>query len=293
MNKRQDPSAQASTLRIALLAVVFSSLALLLVVATPIKGRRVGRNPASPAPAVKSPIIGNYPNTTVELSGDTTVTPDSPPVNIASVNVSTSTNFKGRLEGDPMTGIVRVTDAHPAGTYAVTVKVFDSGGGSSATTFMLMVITPTTCSALSFSAATNFGAGDTPRSVALGDFNGDGKQDLATANLFSDNVSILLGNGKSGFGAPTNFSVAGGPFWLAVGDFNGDGRQDLAVANVNSDKVSILLGNGIGGFGAATSFDVGDSPTFVAIGDFNGDGKQDLAVPNYNSSNLSILLGDG
>src|SRR6266513_6477830 len=271
MNKRQDPSAQASTLRIALLAVVFSSLALLLVVATPIKGRRVGRNPASPAPAVKSPIIGNYPNTTVELSGDTTVTPDSPPVNIASVNVSTSTNFKGRLEGDPMTGIVRVTDAHPAGTYAVTVKVFDSGGGSSATTFMLTVITPTTCSALSFSAATNFGVGDTPRSVALGDFNGDGKQDLATANLFSDNVSILLGNGNGGFSAATNLGTGISPFSVAVGDFNGDGKQDLAVTNGGPHNVSILLGDGMGGFSAPTNIAVGNDLLSVVVGDFNGD----------------------
>ena len=52
-----------------------------------------------------------------------------------------------------------------------------------------------------FSAATNFGAGDSPFSVAVGDFNGDGKQDLATANSGSSNVSVLLGNGAGSFGA--------------------------------------------------------------------------------------------
>ena len=65
----------------------------------------------------------------------------------------------------------------------------------------------------------------------MGDFNGDGKQDLAVANDSSDNVSILLGNGTGNFSAATNFAVGSGPFSVAVGDFNGDGKQDLAVAN--------------------------------------------------------------
>ena len=58
-----------------------------------------------------------------------------------------------------------------------------------------------------FSAATNFAAGNDPCSVAVGDFNGDGKQDLAVANVTSDNVSILLGDGAGNFGAATNFGV--------------------------------------------------------------------------------------
>ena len=70
-----------------------------------------------------------------------------------------------------------------------------------------------------------------PFSVAVGDFNGDGKQDLAVANDGSDNVSILLGDGAGNFSAPTNFAVGDGPVSVAVGDFNGDGKQDLAVAN--------------------------------------------------------------
>ena len=82
-----------------------------------------------------------------------------------------------------------------------------------------------------FSAPTNFGAGANPDSVAVGDFNGDGKQDLAVANYISNNVSILLGDGAGHFSAPTDFDAGGGPDSVAVGDFNGDGNQDLAVAN--------------------------------------------------------------
>src|SRR2546430_11318010 len=134
---------------------------------------------------ILAPILGNYPNTSLPLSTDTTVTPDAAPANTTSINVSCSTNFKGKLEGYPATGVVRVTDAHPAGTYTVTVRAFDSGGSSATKTFTLMVITPATCALASFAAASNFGTGSVPLSVAVGDFNGDGNQDLATANFNS------------------------------------------------------------------------------------------------------------
>ena len=79
---------------------------------------------------VLTPVLGNYPDTSLLLSTDTTVTPDMAPTNTTSINVSTSTNFKGTLEGNPTSGVVRVTDAHPAGMYTVTVSAFDSGGAS-------------------------------------------------------------------------------------------------------------------------------------------------------------------
>jgi FG-GAP-like repeat/FG-GAP repeat len=146
---------------------------------------------------------------------------------------------------------------------------------------------------VAFTAATNFGAGVRPRFVAVGDFNGDGRQDLAVANQLSANVSILLGNGNGTFGGATNFGVGFTPFAVAVGDFNGDGRQDLAVANQGSATVSILLGNGDGTFDAAMNFGAGSAPSSVSVGDFNGDGRQDLAVANQGSANVSILLGNG
>src|SRR5205807_1266513 len=95
----------------------------------------------------------------------------------------------------------------------------------------------------SFSAATNFAVGSNPISVAIGDFNGDGKSDLAVANQLSNNVSILLGSGTGSFSAATNFVVGASPISVAIGDFNGDGKSDLAMANADSN-VSILLNNG-------------------------------------------------
>ena len=101
--------------------------------------------------------------------------------------------------------------------------------------------------------AVNFGAGNAPQSVAVGDFNNDTIQDLAVGNFQSDNVSILLGNGNGTFGNATNFGAGDGPNSVAVGDFNNDTIQDLAVANQISDNVSILLGNGDGTFGTQQS----------------------------------------
>jgi hypothetical protein len=145
----------------------------------------------------------------------------------------------------------------------------------------------------SFVPATNFTVGISPRSVTVGDFNGDGKSDLATANRTNDNVSVLLGTGTGSFGTATNFAVGSSPYSVTVGDFNGDGKSDLATANLSSNNVSVLLGTGTGSFGTATNFTVGISPRSVTVGDFNGDGKSDLAVANYASNNVSVLLGTG
>ena len=203
-----------------------SLFSLLLVVAligllsgTVLRGRAFGPMP-----------LGNYADTTVQLSANTTISPDAPPTSTTSLSVSTSTNFKGRLEGNPTTGIVRVTDAHPSGTYLVTVTAFD--GVPTTKTFTLTVTTPLACSPVSFAGPTNLPLAASPFSVAVGDFNGDGRQDLATTRDSAGQVSVLLGDGLGGFGAPTNFNVGGDPRSVAVGDFNGDGKQDLAVANV-------------------------------------------------------------
>ena len=143
-----------------------------------------------------------------------------------------------------------------------------------------------------FQAAVPYGVGLSPVSVAVGDFNADGRPDLAVANQGSNNVSILRGNGNSTFQAAVNYAVGTGPTSVAVGDFNADGRPDLAVANRNSNNVSILLGNVSGTFQAAVNYAVGTFPLSVAVGDFNGDGRPDLAVANQFSNNVSILLGN-
>src|SRR3989442_113159 len=138
------------------------------------------------------------------------------------------------------------------------------------------------------------GGGNTVWYIAEGDFNADGKLDLAVTNLTNNIVMVLLGNGDGTFQAARTFPVSTNPALVAVGDFNGDGKPDLVVPNFNASPLSVLLGNGDGPFQAAQTFGgVGMQPQFVAVGDFNRDRKLDLVVTNSPSDSISVLLGNG
>ena len=89
--------------------------------------------------------------------------------------------------------------------------------------------------------------------MAIGDFNNDGKQDIASANYGSNNVSIRLGDGAGNFSGTTDVIVGTNPHSVAIGDFNNDGNQDFAAANAISNNVSIRLGDGAGNFSGTTN----------------------------------------
>jgi hypothetical protein len=141
-----------------------------------------------------------------------------------------------------------------------------------------------------FQNAVNHVVGSYPVSLAVGDFNGDGKLDLVTANAAGNNVSVLLSNGNGTFQNAVNYIVEGEPISLAVGDFSGDGKLDLVTANFASNNVSVLQGNGDGTFQNAVYYAVGTGPESVAVADLNGDDKSDLIVANQVSNNISVLL---
>ncbi len=130
-------------------------------------------------------------------------------------------------------------------------------------------------------------------SLAVGDFNGDHKLDVAAAISNSSAVSIYLGAGNGTFGSPTSFPTGptGGSSPVGnvlVGDFNNDSILDLAVST--NAGVSILLGKGDGTFPTYSSVVSGE--TLVAVGDFNGDGKPDLVLGEL-TSHVSVALGNG
>ena len=137
----------------------------------------------------------------------------------------------------------------------------------------------------------------------VGDFNGDGKLDLA--GIGAKSAKVQLANGDGTFGAAVEYPVASWSQDLAVGDFNGDGILDI-VATINDPQISLslLTGKGDGTFNAAVNFSNTsgfDSPAVVAV-DLNNDGKLDIVIghqiacftaPCLVSKTITVLLGNG
>jgi len=145
----------------------------------------------------------------------------------------------------------------------------------------------------------NSGQGVGTFDMAVGDFNGDGKLDVALAGYVSSTqevVQIELGKGDGTFtkGQIINMAPNLNATGIASGDFNGDGKLDLTVISNTANQVFFYKGSGTGTFTSAASVTVGTSPwtlTGVRTGDFNADGKVDLVVSNYKG--LFVLWNNG
>jgi hypothetical protein len=134
-----------------------------------------------------------------------------------------------------------------------------------------------------------------PSALVAGDFNGDGIEDLAAANLVTDDVSVLLGQGDGTFARGSTVAMIGRDFYpdsLAASDVNGDGRLDLVAKSAQGGD-SVLLGRGDGTFASAGSLMGQGGLNLLVVGDFNGDGRMDLAEANQDSGTVSVLLGRG
>ena len=139
-----------------------------------------------------------------------------------------------------------------------------------------------------------------PYSVAVGDFNGDGKLDIVAANFEDSTVSVLLGNGDGTFQAARNYATGSYPVSVAVGNFHG--HLDIVTANAGDGTVSLLPGNGDGTFQLGRTVATASGTASLAVGDVNGDGHLDLVIADsgpvdsfgatYGGS-VDVLLGNG
>lgn len=146
-----------------------------------------------------------------------------------------------------------------------------------------------------FVSAPNVPVGKTPVDMAVGDFNKDGKVDIATANHDSNTISIALGNGNGTFTAGADIPTPSPPGSVAAGDFNLDGKIDLAIGfgDGSGGGVAIRLATGTGTFGSPFTISVQGSPRQIVTGDFNRDGKVDLAISLSSHGTVDLRLGTG
>ncbi|NYF54053.1 beta strand repeat-containing protein, partial [Tunturiibacter gelidoferens] len=199
-----------------------------------------------------------------------------------------------------------LTSTGTAGNYTLAATVVGNGGFTQSPTAALSFVDTSNSNyvfgtsplgaavaAQTFNAAASAsGTGIPPRGSALGDFNGDGKLDIAVASA-ANKVNILLGTGTGTFTTGTTLTAGLTPIVVAVGDFNNDGILDLAVTNAVGNSVSIFFGRGNGTFQNQVIYLTGITPSAVAVGDFNNDGNADLAITNQASNTVTVLLNNG
>lgn len=145
-----------------------------------------------------------------------------------------------------------------------------------------------------FTVTGTYAVGLDPRGLAIGDFNEDGRADLAVSNAGGNNISVLIASGTV-FQAAVNYPAAGTPRDVVTGDFNGDGITDLATTLYNSGRVALLAGGGSGGQGNGT-FDfpslyvVAAQPGPLVAGEFLEDGAPDVVAGSTSAATVSTLL---
>lgn len=199
----------------------------------------------------------------------------------AVVSAATSTSLMVIVPGgsthEPLTVTTNNLTAYSAAPFIVTF----SGGGN---------FTPG-----SFASAVNFTTGSNPYGISIEDIDGDGRSDLVTANLSSDNFSLLRNTGSIGslsFASKIDVATGIQPVNNATGDLDGDGKRDLIAANYGSNTISVFRNTSLSGtpsFSTKTDFATGINPLSVLIRDINGDGKPDMVVTNYSSNTFSVL----
>lgn len=150
--------------------------------------------------------------------------------------------------------------------------------------------------ALTFVQAATLSVGAThPHGVAVADFNGDGKPDIAVALSDSNSIAVFLNQGSGTFGAPvmTALQIPNGLGGLAAGDFNEDGKMDLVVSTISggSQDNIILLGNGDGTFRQQAGLPNSCGSVTTVIADLNGDTHKDLVFGC--NGGLQVFLGHG
>ncbi len=154
---------------------------------------------------------------------------------------------------------------------------------------LFIAIIPAEASTTSlFEPYVTFPAGS-PQAVGTGDFNNDGRMDVAVTNNEME-LKIFTQNASGGLNSAVTYAAGTRPESLAVGDLNNDGRDDIVVTNSNDNTISIFLQQEDGTMADRVTHSTGSSPDAVAVGDVNGDDLDDVVVANWNSPFISVFI---
>ena len=231
---------------------------------------------------------------------------------VSSVSVLRNTSTPGSINATSFAARVNFTTG--ATPFSVAIGDVDGDGkpdlvvanaavGANSISVLRNTSTSGIINASSFAAKVDLTTGVTPRSVAMGDVDGDGKPDFAVANSNSTSTTISVLRNTSTPGSisaesKVDFTSGTAPRSVAIGDLDGDGKPDLVVANENSTSISVLRNTSTSGiinassFAAKVDFTTGTTPVSVAIGDMDGDGIPEIAAANGTASSVSVFQID-
>jgi hypothetical protein len=199
--------------------------------------------------------------------------------------LSTTFVSKGQLQA-----VVPASNLASAGTAAITVSNPAPGGGSSNAVYF-PVGNPNAKFILAKDDQSYISDWN---SVLVGDYNGDGKLDIAVTG-FNAGINIYLGNGDGTFQAPLSMEgcEVDSPQSMVQGDFNGDGILDLVTTSANNSEFCVSLGKRDGTFTFVGVVSGARFAQSIAVGDFNGDGKLDVVEPDFVNNSADVYLGNG
>ncbi|MBI1804429.1 MAG: VCBS repeat-containing protein [Ignavibacteriae bacterium] len=152
---------------------------------------------------------------------------------------------------------------------------------------------PAPASGGGFLPKVDYATGSGPWGVAIADVDGDGDNDIVTADVNADVISVLHNNGNGTFASKVDYATGASPRSVALGDVDNDGDIDVVAANNGFSTVSVLKNDGVGGFSSRNDYSAGGSPSCVALADINGVGSLDIVTALANGNAISILKNNG